>query len=171
MKKTVGDLLTRMHHIGVMVRDVDEAAQYYESLGIGPFIPSTLVHVDRVVRGKPAPDVQNVAKVTRLGPIGFEVVQAISGESLQTEFIERRGEGINHTCFVVDDIQEAIEVMAEAGFSPIAHAKNVGGGGVAYFDTDRVGGVQIEMEQLPPHLDDDPYWGFKPWLQSASQTG
>ena len=171
MKKTVEDLLTRMHHIGVMVRDVDEAVEHYQSLGIGPFGPSNLAHVDREVHGKPAPDVQNLARVTTLGPIGFEVVQAISGESVQQEFLERRGEGINHTCFVVDDIHEAIAVMAKAGFKPISYANNVGGGGVAYFDTDKVGGVQIELEQLPPHLDDDPYWGLKPWLQSAPQTG
>ena len=44
-------------------------------------------------------------------------------------------------------------------------------GGMAYFDTDKIGGVQIELEQLPPHLDDDPYWSLKPWLQSAPQTG
>ena len=63
MNKTVGGLLTRMHHIGVMVKDVDEAVEYYQSLGIGPFGPSNLVHVDREVRGKPAPDVQNLARV------------------------------------------------------------------------------------------------------------
>ena len=165
MKKTVADLLTRMHHIGVMVRDIDEAVEYYRSIGIGPFGPSNLVHVDREIRGKPAPDVQNVARVTTLGPIGFEVVQAVSGESIQQEFLDRRGEGINHTAFIVDDIHEAIDVMAEGGFNLLSYANNVGGGGSAYFDTDRIGGVQIELEQLPPHLDNDPYWGLKPWLK------
>ena len=164
MKKTVGDLLTRMHHIGVMVSDADRAVEYYQSIGIGPFGPSNLVHVDREVYGSPAPDVKNVARVTTLGPIGFEVVQAISGVSVQQEFLDRRGEGINHTAFIVDDIHEAIEVMSAGGFKTISYANNVGGGGSAYFDTDKIGGVQIELEELPAHLDDDPYWGLKPWL-------
>ena len=59
---------------------------------------------------------------------------------------------------MVDDIQEAIAVMIQEGFKLISYAKNEGGGGMAYFDTDKVGGVQIELEQLPPFLADDPFW-------------
>ena len=36
-------------------------------LGIRPLPPSDLGHIDRKVYGKPAPDVRNVAKVTKLG--------------------------------------------------------------------------------------------------------
>ena len=51
----------------------------------------------------------------------------------------------------------------EAGFKVIYSSKNEGGGGMAFFDTDRVGGIVIELEELPPHLADDPYWGIKSW--------
>ena len=30
-------------------------------------------------------------------------------------------------------------------------------------DTDKVGGVMIELDELPPHLSDDFYWGMCPW--------
>ena len=165
-KKAVSDLLTRFHHVGVLVKNVDEAAEYYECLGIGPFAPSKLVHIDRKVYGKPVTGVKNAGKGTKLGPIEFEVVQPISGATPQKEWLESQGEGINHIAFIVDDIEEAISIMVEAGFSPIASSKNEGGGGMAYFDTDKVGGVQIELEELPPHLSDDPYWGLEPWVHS-----
>ena len=64
---------------------------------------------------------------------------------------------------MVDDIEEATSIMMEAGFKVIYSSKNEGGGGMAFFDTDRVGGIVIELEELPPHLADDPYWGIKSW--------
>ena len=165
-KKTVGDLLSRFHHVGVLVRSVDEAAEYYECLGMGSLESSNLVHLDRKVYGRPVTDVRNAARVGKLGPIGFEVIQPLSGETPQKEWLERQGEGINHIAFIVDDIEEAISTMVEAGFQVIASSRNEGGGGMAYFDTDKVGGVQIELEELPPHLEDDRYWGLTPWVHS-----
>ena len=162
-KKTIGELLSKFHHMGVVVKNVDEAAEYYQGLGIGPFEPSNLVHIDRKVYGKPVTDVKLVAKGIALGSIGFELVQPVSGETPQKKFLESQGEGINHIAFVVDDIEEAISIMVEAGFKVISNAKNEGGGGMAFFDTDKTGGVQIELEELPPHLNEDPYWGLKPW--------
>ena len=162
-KKTIGELLSRFHHIGVVVRNIDKAVEYYQALGIGPFEPSNLVHIDRRIYGTPVTDVKFAAKGIALGSIGFELVQPVSGETPQKEFLESRGEGINHIAFIVDDIKEAISIMVEAGFKVVSSAKNEGGGGVAFFDTDKIGGVQIELEELPPHLNEDPYWGLKPW--------
>lgn len=161
-KKRIGELLSRFHHVGVLVKNLDEAVEYYEALGMGPFEPSNLVHIDRKVYGKPVTDVKNIVKATKMGPIGIELVQPVSGESPQKKFLESRGEGINHIAFIVDDIDEAISIMVEEGFKVISSSKNEGGGGMAFFDTDKVGGVQIELEELPPHLYEDPYWGLKP---------
>ncbi|MBU2536788.1 MAG: VOC family protein [Chloroflexi bacterium] len=162
-KKGIGELLTRFHHMGVIVKNLDEAVEYYQALGIGPFGPSNLVHLDRIVYGKPATDVKNLVKATKLGPIGIELIQPVSGVSPPSKFLESRGEGIYHLAFVVDDINEATSIMTEAGFKVIYSSKNEGGGGMAFFDTDKVGGIIIELEELPPHLSEDPYWGIKSW--------
>ena len=163
-KKTIGELLSKFHHVAVIVKNMDEAVEYYQALGIGPFGPSNLVHIDRKMYGKPVPaDIKNMVKVTKMGPIGIELIQPVSGESLPRKFLESRGEGINHIGFIVDDIEEATAIMVEAGFKVISSSKNEGGGGMAFFDTDRVGGVLIDLEELPPHLSEDPYWGLKPW--------
>ncbi len=163
-KKTIGELLSKFHHIAVIVKNIDEAVEHFQGLGIGPFESSNLVHIDRKLYGRPAPsDVKNVVKTTNIGPIGFELIQPVSGESRLKKFLESHGEGINHIAFIVDDIKEATSIMVEAGFKVISSSNNEGGGGMAFFDTDKVGGVQIELEQLPPHLYEDPYWGLKPW--------
>lgn len=162
-KKTLRDVLSRFHHIGVLVRDADDAARFFESIGFGPFRPSLLVHYDRQVHGRPAPDVRNAANVSKLNHIGFEVIAPVFGDSIQREWLETRGESINHLCFIVDDIDEATALMVEAGFEVISSGKNEGGGGMAYFAHEMLRGVQIELDELPPHLDGDFYWGNKPW--------
>ena len=45
---------TRVAHIGVVVRDMDKAIAYYQSLGIGPFEPfKSIVAIERKMLGKP----------------------------------------------------------------------------------------------------------------------
>jgi methylmalonyl-CoA/ethylmalonyl-CoA epimerase len=162
-KKSVRELLSRFHHMGVIVKNVAEAAKFAESIGLGPFYPSRLVHYDRRVHGKPVNDVKIAATVSTLGPIGFEIIAPVSGNSIQKEWLEKHGECINHLCFIVDDINEATSLMLEAGFEAISTGKNEGGGGMAYFVHERLRGVQIELDELPPHLANDFYWGNKPW--------
>ena len=143
----------KFHHVGVLVADLDEAIKYYQSLGIGPFVSvkgSTIV--DRMVYGKPAPDVKNRASLGQLGPIKIDLTQPVSGKSIQREFLEKHGEGINHIAFQVDDLEKETAKLVERGFKVVSSAKFVGGGGFAYFDTDKVGGVQIELNQ--PRFED-----------------
>jgi methylmalonyl-CoA/ethylmalonyl-CoA epimerase len=155
-KKGIGEILSRFHHIGVLVKNIDEAIDYYQAMGIGPFESMGLVAADRKVYGRPVTDTTNVAKATTKGPIMVELVQPVSGESIQKEWLESKGEGINHICFAVDDIEEATSIMAEEGFKAISSARFVGGGAMAYFDTDKVGGVQIELPEVQLHISEEP---------------
>ena len=142
----------RFSHVGVLVADLDKAAEYYQSFGIGPFgFPEGLTLMDREVYGKPASDVKNRAGLAQLGPTKIELVQPVSGKSVQKEFLDKHGEGINRIAFEVDDIEKETAKLLEKGFKVISSGKFVGGG-FAYFDTDKVGGVIFEMFQLPPGI-------------------
>jgi methylmalonyl-CoA/ethylmalonyl-CoA epimerase len=141
---------SKVDQIGVMVRNIDEAIKYYESLGIGPFEPSGLTATNRRVYGKAADDVKNVSRTAQMGQVHLELLQPIAGQSLQREFLERRGEGINHLGFYVDDLDKEVAKVMEKGFKPISTGKFPGGGGFAYFDTDKVGGVMFELIEWPP---------------------
>ena len=150
-KETEKPPFSRAYQVGVVVRDIDKAIEFYESLGIGPFHegPSAIA-IDRKVYGKPA-DVKIRGAITQMGQIEFELLQPVEGESIQKEFLERHGEGINHLGFFVDDIDQEVAKLVEKGFKVIMSAKFVDGGGFAYLDTDKVGGVQFELIQWPPH--------------------
>lgn len=141
----------QIDQVGVVVRDIDKAVEYYSSFGIGPFESLNVNITEREVYGKPADDVKNIVKVAQMGRVDLELVQPAAGESIQKEFLERHGEGINHLGFFVDDLDQEVAKLVEKGFKVIMSAKFIGGGGFAYLDTEKVGGVQFELIQWPPH--------------------
>jgi len=143
---------SKVDQVGVIVKDMDKAIEYYQDLGIGPFKPMGTIAVDRRVYGKPADNVKNLARIAHLGNVELELLQPISGESIQRQSLERHGEGIDHLGFFVDDIDKETARLVEKGFKVISSGKYVGGGGFALFDTDKVGGVLFELVQRPPHL-------------------
>jgi len=139
-----------VYQIGVIVKDMDEAEKYYEALGIGPFESlKGPAPTDRRVYGKPAPDVNLRVRIAQAGGVQFELIQPISGNSVQKEFLEKHGEGINHLGFLVDDLEREVAKLIEKGFRVISSGKTTAGGGFAYLDTDKIGGVVFEIIQLP----------------------
>jgi 4-hydroxyphenylpyruvate dioxygenase-like putative hemolysin len=140
---------SKIDQIGVIVKDLDQAVEYYSSLGIGPFEPLDLTRIERSVYGKPARGIRNRSRVAQMGSVQLELLQPVSGESVQMEFLEKRGEGINHLGFLVDDLETEVVRMRSRGFTVISSVKYAGGGGVAYLDTDRIGGVLFELIQWP----------------------
>ena len=140
---------SKIDQIGVIVKDLDRAVEYYSSLGIGPFQPLDLTRIKRSVYGKPAKGIRNRSKVAQIGSVQLELLQPVSGESVQKEFLEKRGEGVNHLGFLVDDLEREVNRLTARGFSVISSVRYSGGGGVAYLDTDRIGGVIFELIQWP----------------------
>ena len=139
------------HHLGVVVRDLDKAIEYFQLLGIGPFKSNpSEVATDRRVYGKPA-EIKLRGAEAQLGPIKFELIQPVAGESVQKEFLETKGEGINHIGFMVDDLDRQVKKLEEKGFRPISTGKIPPKGAFAYMGTNRVGGVFIELIKKGSH--------------------
>lgn len=139
----------KLDHVGVVVKDLEKAIEYYQSLGMGPFVPNPSESAaDRKIYGKPAPNVKVKGVVAQMGPIKFELMQPIEGESLQKEFLKSKGEGINHIGFVVDDLEGEMAKLEEKGFKVISGGKIPPNGGFAYFDTDKLGGVIFALELI-----------------------
>lgn len=140
----------KFHHIAVIVKDMNKAIEYYESLGIGPFPPfigpeGTVTLTEKKVRGKPV-DYQIDLRQAEVGGLTFEVIQPLEGETPVKEFLEKKGEGIQHIGFFVDDLDQETAKMAERGFS-ITQSGESPRVKWAYYDTDKVGGVAIELMQ------------------------
>lgn len=142
-------LFTKLDHVGVVVRDMGCAVKHYQFLGIGPFEPSTLGSTDRKLRGKPADDIHQEVRKAMIGQLGLQLIRPISGESPQKEFLESKGEGINHIAFLVDNLDEAVAKMVKKGYKIIYSAKYTKGGGEVYLDTAEVGGFYIQLFQWP----------------------
>ena len=71
---------------------------------------------------------------------------SLEGETPVKEFLEKKGEGIQHIGFFVDDLDQETAKMAERGFT-VTQSGELPNVKWAYFDTDAVGGVAIELMQ------------------------
>ena len=142
----------KFHHVSVIVRDMNKAIEYYQSLGIGPFPPfigpsGTTPLTGKKVWGKPVDyniDLRHAEG--GVGQIQFEVIQPLEGETPVKEFLEKKGEGMHHLGFFVDDLDKETAKMAEKGFM-VSQSGETPDVKWAYFDTDAVGGVVIELMQ------------------------
>jgi len=141
---------SKIDHVGVIVSDIDKVVEYYQSLGIGPFERLNLNVVEMKVWGKPAEDVKLKVQVAQMGQVQFELIQPIAGESPMMEFLQTKGEGISHLGFFVDDIDKEVAKLVEKGLKVTFSIKFLPSGGAAYLETDKIGGITLELIQFPP---------------------
>ena len=138
-------------HLGIVVKDMDQAMEYYGSIfGWGPF---QVQEVDMKIlpftfRGQPGSGRFKVA-TARLGSMVIELFQDLEGETPYTEFRKKKGEGVHHLGFQVDDFDKALAALTQEGIEPIFHGR-FGDGAFAYFSTDKVGGVVFELLNFSP---------------------
>lgn len=138
----------RTYQIGVVVRDLDRAVDFYEALGIGPFEEGPSAHTTRrEIYGVEQPDVAVRGKLTQMGPVEFELLQPVKGRGIQAEFLEDHGEGVVHICAYTDDLDRDMERMESKGCPVISYGELGDGGRFAYFDTRAVGGLVLELFQ------------------------
>jgi len=122
---------SRVDQIGIVVRDLDKAVKYYESLGIGPFEPlGDLVYTKREVLGKPIKfdSIELDIRVARVGPVELELIEPIKGEFLWKEYLDTKGEGIMQLGFYVDDIDREESRLVEKGLKVIYRSRFNNGG-------------------------------------------
>jgi methylmalonyl-CoA/ethylmalonyl-CoA epimerase len=125
-------------HIGIAVKDIEATeAKYKALLGEGCF--------HREVVGNQKVEVGFI----KVGDIKLELVKALNEESAIHRFIEKRGEGLHHLAYRVEDIYKALEILDEAGFRLIDKKPRHGAMNklVAFIHPKEVDGVLIEVCQ------------------------
>jgi catechol 2,3-dioxygenase-like lactoylglutathione lyase family enzyme len=136
---------SKLIQVGVVVKDLDKAVERLLSLGIGPFTPMLLPpDAEQWFRGKPL-DAKFKISGARLGEIVLELIQPVEGESPHQEFLDSKGEGIQHIAFAVDDLDREVAKLTKQGVSVLLSA-NLRDVRVAYLDLG-VGGLIIELIQ------------------------
>ena len=141
---------SRLIQIGVVVRDMDQAIERLALLGVGPFTPKMPPpDVKEEFRGKPFIPRESVnIKATQLGNVELELVQPLKGESPHKEYLEAKGEGIQHLAFAVNDLDKEVQKLTEKGCTVLIRSPRRDGGGIAYVDLN-AGGIIVELVQRP----------------------
>jgi methylmalonyl-CoA/ethylmalonyl-CoA epimerase len=126
----------RIHHLGVAVEDLDEAVTTYERL-----FGAELEHRDRV-------DEQGVeAASLRVGESRVELLASLGAETPVGKFLAKRGPGMHHVAYEVDDLRSTLTALADEGAELIDPQPRRGlfGLEVAFVHPDSVHGVLAEL--------------------------
>ena len=98
-----------LEHIGIAVKDLEQSKKLFETLFQTPPYKSETVDSEKVT-----------TVFFQTGQAKIELLGATSPESVIQKFIEKKGEGIHHLAFEVDDIERQIERLKSAGFDFVA---------------------------------------------------
>ena len=143
---------TEIAQVGVVVKNLEKTIEYLTSLGLGPFKISTVTHPAATVHGKKEFYQVRLAK-SQQGPVELELIEYQKGKTIHKEFLDEKGEGLHHIKFTVKDINTTVDKFARRGIEPLQEDRAVGGGGMSYLDTAKIGGIIIEVSQRGPGYD------------------
>ena len=126
-------------HVGIAVRDLEAAmATFYELFAVPP---GEIVELaDQDVRGV----------LLSLGQTRLELLQPLSPDGPVGRFLERRGEGLHHLAFNVDNIEEKLAVLKSRGVDLVDQEPRPGlSGTIAFVHPRSVHGILTELVQTP----------------------
>ncbi|MFC1988594.1 VOC family protein [Chloroflexota bacterium] len=122
--------VSEFSQIGLVVKDVQTVAEnYWNILGIGPWEVYSWedpIVYDRKYHGRPTKSREKIAKAkAQIGEIELVLIQPVEGDSIYQDFLTEHGEGLHHLEFLVDNVDEAAEILAKEGF-PSLQSERVG---------------------------------------------
>jgi len=133
-----GRVFNRVDHIGVAVEDIDAALELYER-----DYEMTLVHREVV-------ESQGVeAVLLDVGENHVELLMPLGPDTPVGKFLAKRGPGMHHVAYQVDDIEAALASLRDAGLRLIDETPRVGirNSRVAFLHPKSSGGVLTEIVQ------------------------
>ncbi|SDK87754.1 methylmalonyl-CoA epimerase [Natronincola ferrireducens] len=128
----------KVDHIGIAVKNLDETLKFYEDI-LGLECIGTEVVEEQKVRVAFLP----------VGDTEVELLESTEEDGPIAKFIEKKGEGIQHIAFRVDNIEEAIESMKAKGVKMIDEKPRYGAGGakIAFCHPKSTNGVLVELSE------------------------
>ena len=133
--------------IGLVVDSIERSIDAYLSLlGWGPFEVFQHKYTELIYRGKPGSFRYRIALGQISPTLQLEFIENIEGESIYTEFLRTRGEGVHHLGFTVQGIERRIEAMKELGIGVLQSGKRPGRS-FAYMDTEPLVGTIVELRE------------------------
>ncbi|MEW6366054.1 MAG: methylmalonyl-CoA epimerase [Acidobacteriota bacterium] len=131
--------IDRVDHLAIAVKSIEEGLAFYRDvLGIactgGETVEAEGVRVAFLPVG-----------VTRL-----ELLEPIRPDSAVAKFVESRGPGLHHVCFVVADLSAALDELRGSEVRVLSERIGAEGSRVAFLHPKSTGGVLIELREARP---------------------
>lgn len=115
-------MLTKIHHVGVVVKSADEAMKFYRD-ALGLKVTADRVIEDQGVRGV----------LLEIGGSEIELLEPTRDDTGVAKFLSSRGEGMHHICFESDDVDAELEGARQKGLDLIDQAPRPGLAGMICF--------------------------------------
>lgn len=133
--------MKKIEHIGIAVKDIGNSNDLFSSLFGKPHYKTETVETEGVM-----------TSFFECGPNKIELLQATNPESPIAKFIDKKGEGIHHIAFAVDNIEAEIERLKTEGFKMIHESPKPGADNklIAFLHPKSTNGVLIELCQDMP---------------------
>jgi len=133
-------MLNRIYHLGYAVEDIEAASRFYqENFGVVPGEPEIVE------------DQGIIATMFRVGESRIELLQPTHPDSPVGKFLARRGEGLHHVAFEVEDLEGTLAELVRNGVELIDEEPRRGAGGtkMAFVHPEGTFGVLTELVELP----------------------
>lgn len=130
--------MKKIEHIGIAVKSLSQAVPLYEKLLKTPCYKTELVETERV----------NTA-FFQTGESKIELLESADPEGVIAKFIEKKGEGLHHVAFEVDDLEAEMERLRQEGFILLNDQPKKGADNkwICFLHPKSTGGVLIELCQ------------------------
>ena len=137
MNRNAACTVDYVDHVGIAVKDIDETMRFFQEVFDVP--PGEIKELpDQGVKGVLLP----------VGQTRLELLQPLSADSPVGRFLERRGEGLHHLAFHVDDIAQKLQTLKDKGLELIDQAPREGlSGTIAFVHPKSVHGILTELVQ------------------------
>jgi methylmalonyl-CoA epimerase len=136
-------MLSAIDHIGVAVEDIDAAMALY-----GGSLRLPLVHRETMAE-------QGVeAALLDVGDAHVELLRPLGPDTPVGKFLARRGPGLHHIAYRVEDVEQTLRALAEAGMQLIDERprRGIRDSRVAFVHPASTGGVLTEIVQPAPEV-------------------
>lgn len=133
-------MLTRVHHVGLVVRRLQEGLAFWQdTLGL------------RVAKQQTVEDQGVKAALLPIGRSEIELLEPINSNGGVAKFLEKRGEGLHHVCFETPDVDAELATARERRFPLIDEAPRPGlAGRICFLHPKGTRGVLVEFATPPP---------------------
>jgi catechol 2,3-dioxygenase-like lactoylglutathione lyase family enzyme len=138
----------KLHHLCVVVHDIDAAQAFYEAAGIGPWHDyPPLGEYTELELPDPGGFRNLQYRYAWIGDQQLQLCQPGPEPTAQRRFLDEHGQGVFHVGFEVPDADAAEADAATRGLEPLMRGRRTNGSGFTYFDTAAQAGVILEIRQ------------------------